>query len=526
MVAESEAEENNAGIAILLKFGNFLYYTGGDLESSIENDFISTLKGAEHLCAFKCGHHGSKHSTSEKFVKDTEARVAFISCGKHSYAHPDDPVIKNLCASPTIQKFYLTNCCYNRAGVNPEFHKDEVRIMKTSATELVREAGQSVSEAKKLVACAKKLKAVFEDDDIQSFIGQAELFQQEAEKTLKEAQVGKNLADLVTKEDDKKEIDDAKAAAEKILLAAQAGMKALDKIKNTLEAALRETNGDFNTSSAAREVVVETLRQAKYVAKSAEAAVDAAKLAEELRDKNNERELKGYVAGDEQHLGTILLHVRGSHAAKKSHLFHVGYWDCCYWDLTGNASAGIYWKRHWCVAEGDGNELWPDKSIGKYMSKALTISDLSLVDVSYSPGRWDDEITHSHQSPNFYRFWLPTKAAAELQAEKESKYEYIDAYEEYLKKEKDDEVHENESDYENFDDEVNNNNSGPSLPVSTRTTRSSSKKVDGESKRKRSESTDGNNSEQEKKLKVGDKGEALHKSTNKDDSSSEDSQNI
>ena len=79
--------ESNRSSAFLIQFGKFRYYTGGDLESWYEDKFVSDLKDGTHLCSFKCGHHGSSSSTSEKFLTDTQARHGVISCGRHSYYH-------------------------------------------------------------------------------------------------------------------------------------------------------------------------------------------------------------------------------------------------------------------------------------------------------------------------------------------------------------------------------------------------------------------------------------------------------
>ena len=45
----------------------------------------------------KVGHHGSKTSTSEKFLKACSANEAIVSCGeKNYYGHPNKEVIDRL----------------------------------------------------------------------------------------------------------------------------------------------------------------------------------------------------------------------------------------------------------------------------------------------------------------------------------------------------------------------------------------------------------------------------------------------
>ncbi len=114
------SEENNYSIGLLLKFGTFKFFLGGDLTSNYEDDLE-----LEHVCAFKCGHHGSKHSTSETFLSKITPNAAFISAANHSYCHPDDQVIERLCKNENVRKIYLTNCVYNRNGINPTFDSQE-----------------------------------------------------------------------------------------------------------------------------------------------------------------------------------------------------------------------------------------------------------------------------------------------------------------------------------------------------------------------------------------------------------------
>jgi competence protein ComEC len=42
------------------------------------------------------GHHGSKHSTSVRFVNALRPELAVISVGYNSYGHPDDETIRRL----------------------------------------------------------------------------------------------------------------------------------------------------------------------------------------------------------------------------------------------------------------------------------------------------------------------------------------------------------------------------------------------------------------------------------------------
>jgi hypothetical protein len=120
--------DNDDSIGLVVRFGNFFFYTGGDLPSPGEdliaaavmaNGFANPAGGAfpvaGRIAAFKCGHHGSGHSTSAAFLAAVNPVVATISCGENQFGtgenHPDPAVIGRLQATAGLY-FYLTNCKY------------------------------------------------------------------------------------------------------------------------------------------------------------------------------------------------------------------------------------------------------------------------------------------------------------------------------------------------------------------------------------------------------------------------------
>lgn len=115
------ASENNASTIMQVKLGNFVYYTAGDQCHGLEYDYAPA-----GCAAFKCGHHGSKHSTSEELLTKMGSQVAFISAGSHSYCHPDHSVLEILNENVGIRGIYLTNCSYNRPQVNAGYLKEEL----------------------------------------------------------------------------------------------------------------------------------------------------------------------------------------------------------------------------------------------------------------------------------------------------------------------------------------------------------------------------------------------------------------
>lgn len=84
-------DSNDTSISIKIIYQGFKILTLGDLglkkEELIESDDIDILK---------VSHHGSKYSTSKKFLSRTTPEVAILSYGKNSYGHPSNEVINNL----------------------------------------------------------------------------------------------------------------------------------------------------------------------------------------------------------------------------------------------------------------------------------------------------------------------------------------------------------------------------------------------------------------------------------------------
>ncbi|UZE93205.1 MAG: MBL fold metallo-hydrolase [Candidatus Nealsonbacteria bacterium] len=84
---------NNTSIALRLVFNNNSFIFTGDLYKSIEKKLVD--RGLYlNSDILKVGHHGSKTSTSEKFLEEVNPEIAVISVGKeNSYGHPHPEVL-------------------------------------------------------------------------------------------------------------------------------------------------------------------------------------------------------------------------------------------------------------------------------------------------------------------------------------------------------------------------------------------------------------------------------------------------
>jgi competence protein ComEC len=92
----SHGDTNLNSIVLNLSYENKDFLFTGDAEYKNENDIINNYN-LEDVDFLKVGHHGSKTSTSDIFLKNTSPDVAVISCGyKNRYNHPSQETLDNL----------------------------------------------------------------------------------------------------------------------------------------------------------------------------------------------------------------------------------------------------------------------------------------------------------------------------------------------------------------------------------------------------------------------------------------------
>jgi len=89
-------EENEAAIGLLVEYGNFKYFTAGDLTGGgnpggFETKDMESTTGeiVGHIDILHVGHHGSASSSNEHFLDLVQPVAAVISVGRHNdYGHP------------------------------------------------------------------------------------------------------------------------------------------------------------------------------------------------------------------------------------------------------------------------------------------------------------------------------------------------------------------------------------------------------------------------------------------------------
>lgn len=100
---------NNYSIVLKITYKNTKFIFTGDAE---EDDEKKILNAGFDISSdvLKVGHHGSKTSSSEIFLKEVSPKIAVISCGKNNdYGHPH---------KATLDKLNSINCKIYRTDLN------------------------------------------------------------------------------------------------------------------------------------------------------------------------------------------------------------------------------------------------------------------------------------------------------------------------------------------------------------------------------------------------------------------------
>ncbi len=88
-------EENPRSLVIRVHLGDYRILMTGDIDSKIEEEILSGYSRANiDADILKIGHHGSKYSTSDDFLKSVNPKIAVFLTGKNNYGHPDISILE------------------------------------------------------------------------------------------------------------------------------------------------------------------------------------------------------------------------------------------------------------------------------------------------------------------------------------------------------------------------------------------------------------------------------------------------
>ncbi len=87
-------ESNTSSIVAKLSYGEIDFMLTGDAPLNIEDYLVATYGAELESEVLKLGHHGSKTSSGENFLKAVSPEYAVVSAGKdNSYGHPHQEVV-------------------------------------------------------------------------------------------------------------------------------------------------------------------------------------------------------------------------------------------------------------------------------------------------------------------------------------------------------------------------------------------------------------------------------------------------
>lgn len=93
-------EGNAASLVFRIRYFDFMALLTGDLEAGGEEKVVSGLKALPdggRITLLKAAHHGSKYSTGQEFLEQTEPMLTVISSGKDNrYGHPHAETLQRL----------------------------------------------------------------------------------------------------------------------------------------------------------------------------------------------------------------------------------------------------------------------------------------------------------------------------------------------------------------------------------------------------------------------------------------------
>lgn len=91
-------QDNEASSVFRIDVEGMSILVTGDIGIETEKKLIKKYNGSDMLKVdvLKIGHHGSKYSTSDEFLKAVNPKLALIGVGKNNYGHPSNSVIDKL----------------------------------------------------------------------------------------------------------------------------------------------------------------------------------------------------------------------------------------------------------------------------------------------------------------------------------------------------------------------------------------------------------------------------------------------
>ena len=104
----NENKLNNNSLVFKMNYKSISALFTGDIEKIAEEKIISNVKEELKSTIIKVAHHGSKTSSTEKFIEKVKPKIALIGVGENNtFGHPSNITIETLEKAGT--KIYRTD---------------------------------------------------------------------------------------------------------------------------------------------------------------------------------------------------------------------------------------------------------------------------------------------------------------------------------------------------------------------------------------------------------------------------------
>jgi len=101
--SEEIEDRNDASVVARLVYRDTSFMLTGDAPQEVEERILSATDTDMSVQVLKVGHHGSRTSTSEKFVSELKPKYGVVSAGlDNKFDHPHDEVLKVFKENKTI----------------------------------------------------------------------------------------------------------------------------------------------------------------------------------------------------------------------------------------------------------------------------------------------------------------------------------------------------------------------------------------------------------------------------------------
>jgi beta-lactamase superfamily II metal-dependent hydrolase len=109
-------DENDMSVALLVQYGTFKYFLGGDIENHTE-DKIAERHLVKNVDVYQADHHGSHTSSSSSLMDDLKPSVIIISNGDRAdYMHPRRTTLQRYAGMNPVPMVFQTNR-YTKGGL-------------------------------------------------------------------------------------------------------------------------------------------------------------------------------------------------------------------------------------------------------------------------------------------------------------------------------------------------------------------------------------------------------------------------